>query len=131
LPQGIKNVMATRPFRAAAHPVSTVTFPLATRLFLLLTMLGSGPQKRDRLLRRLGLGVRDFYRDLERLRKAGIVVVLEEGSYALQGGVEAAKARLPFPDPGLTFGEVRQLAKGRTAAHRKLAALVAAVAGGA
>ena len=30
------------------------------------------------------------------------------------------EARLPFPDPGLNFRDVQQLAKGDTAAHRKL-----------
>jgi hypothetical protein len=34
-------------------------------------------------------------------------------------------ARLPFPDPCLSLGEIRQLAKGRTTAHRKLQARVA------
>jgi hypothetical protein len=28
--------------------------------------------------------------------------------------------RLPFPDPGLTLGEARQLARGRSDAHKKI-----------
>jgi len=32
----------------------------------------------------------------------------------------AAIARLPFPDPVLTLGEARELAKGRNLAQRKL-----------
>jgi hypothetical protein len=110
--------------------VLTITLPLAARLFRLLTLLGAGSQKRDRLVRRLGLGLRGFYRDLQRLRRAGIQIVLQGGRYTLHGDLHGALARLPFPDPALTLGEVRQLAKGRTAAHHKLAALLAKVAGG-
>jgi predicted DNA-binding transcriptional regulator YafY len=118
-----------RPARRAASPATAVTFERAARLFRLLTYLGAGPQKREALVRRLGLGVRGFYRDLDALRRAGIEADLEEGRYVLRGDVAEATARLPFPDPGLTLGEARQLARGRMAAHRKLAGQVAAVAG--
>ncbi len=90
------------------------------RLHRLLQMLTPGPQTRQALARRLQLDVRGFYRDLEVLRAVGINVVQSEGRYALQGDAEAALARLPFPDPRLTFGEVQQLVKGRTAAHKRL-----------
>ena len=106
-----------------------MTLERAARLHRLLTLLGAGPQKRETLVRRLGLGVRGFYRDLDALRRADIEVALEAGRYALQGDLEEAMERLPFPDPGLTLGEARQLARGRTAAHRKLAAQVNAVTG--
>ena len=45
----------------------------AARLYRLLTLLGTGPQTRGFLLRRLKLDVRGFYRDLEEtaLRAAG------------------------------------------------------------
>jgi hypothetical protein len=45
---------------------------------------------------------------------------LRNQRYTLVGGVKEAIARLPFPDPHLTLGEARELAKGRTPAHRKL-----------
>jgi predicted DNA-binding transcriptional regulator YafY len=120
--------MAARRSRAAV-PVAAVTFERAARLRRLLHILGGGPRKRDLLIRQLGLGVRGFYRDLDAMRKAGIDVALEGGRYVLQGDAEEATTRLPFPDPGLTLGEARQLARGRTAAHRKLAAQVQAVEG--
>jgi hypothetical protein len=58
------------------------------------------------------------------LRKIGVGVVLRNGRYALAGHGSAALARLPFPDPGLTLAEAEQLAKGRTAAHRKIKELI-------
>jgi predicted DNA-binding transcriptional regulator YafY len=98
----------------------TVTAERAARLYQLLQLLGAGPRTRDVLTKRLGLGVRGFYRDLELLRKVGIAVLLEGRTYTLSESVQAAVGRLPFPDPRLTLAEAGQLAKGRTAAHRKL-----------
>jgi hypothetical protein len=91
-----------------------------SRLYKLVEFLGGGPRTRDRLTRHLDLDVRGFYRDLELLRAVGIDITLEEGRYTLPGDVEEAIARLPFPDPHLTLGEVRRLARGRTAIHRAL-----------
>jgi predicted DNA-binding transcriptional regulator YafY len=115
--------------RTSSAATSAVTFERAARLYRLLQLLDGGPHKRDVLVRRLGLGVRGFYRDLEALRKAGIEVLLEAGRYALRGSADEAVERLPFPDPALTLGEARQLARGRSAAHKKLAAQVQAVQG--
>ena len=75
-------------------------------------------------LRRLKLGVRDFYRDLVVLQKVAISVELLDGRYSLGEPAVKAIERLPFPDPHLTLGEVQQLAKGRSAAHRKVRALL-------
>jgi predicted DNA-binding transcriptional regulator YafY len=107
----------------------TVTAERAARLYRLLQLLGAGPQTRDVLMRRLKLDIRGFYRDLELLRDAGIAVPLAEGRYRLNGNADAAVARLPFPDPLLTLGEAEQLAKGRTAAHRKLKSQITAIVG--
>jgi hypothetical protein len=112
-----------RPTRAQA-----VTAQRAARLCKLLRLVGASPQTRPALTRRLGLDVRGFYRDLEWLRKAGIAVLSEEGRYRLDEDVDTVIARLPFPDPQLTLGEARQLAKGRTAAHRKLQGQIAVIA---
>jgi len=99
----------------------TLTTPRAARLYRLLTLLGDGPQTRQQLLRRLRLDVRGFYRDLESLRALGIEVETGgDNRYSLLGELDDALARLPFPDPGLNFRDVQQLAKGDTAAHRKL-----------
>jgi hypothetical protein len=99
----------------------TLTNQRAARLYRLLTLLGDGPQTRQQILRRLKLDVRGFYRDLEALRGLNIAVTLgDDNRYALAGDLDDALARLPFPDPGLNFRDVQQLAKGDTAAHRKL-----------
>jgi hypothetical protein len=99
----------------------TLTAQRAARLFRLLSLVGDGPQTRQQLLRRLKLDVRGFYRDLESLRGLGIDIHTGDDSrYALSNNLEDALARLPFPDPGLNFRDVQQLAKGETAAHRKL-----------
>lgn len=101
-------------------PSTAVTAERAGRLYHLLTLLGQGPQTRAALMRRLGLGVRGFYRDLEVLREVGIAVSLANRRYYLSHDLGEAIESLPFPDPGLTLGEARQLAKGRSHAHRKL-----------
>jgi hypothetical protein len=90
----------------------------------LLRLLAAGPVSRPVLLRRLGLNQRGFYRDIELLRAAGILVVPHEGRYTLEPAFTAAVDRLPFPDPRLTLGEAQRLARGATAAHRALRARV-------
>ena len=99
----------------------TLTGQRAARLYRLLALLGEGPQTRQQVLRRLKLDVRGFYRDLEALRGLGIEVHTgDDNRYSLTVALDDALARLPFPDPGLNFRDVQQLAKGDTAAHRKL-----------
>jgi hypothetical protein len=100
---------------------ATLTGQRAARLYRLLTLLGEGPQTRQQILRKLRIDVRGFYRDLEVLRGMGIEVHTgDDNRYSLTTNLDDALARLPFPDPGLNFRDVQQLAKGDTAAHRKL-----------
>lgn len=106
--------------KKTAAEVSAVTAERAARLFRLVRFLSSAPQTRANLLRRLGLNIRGFYRDLEALRAAGITIALDAGRYALADDPEIALDRLPFPDPGLTLGEARQLARGRGQANKKI-----------
>lgn len=106
--------------KAAAAP-PTLTAPRAARLYKLLTLLGEGPQPRPRLLTRLKIDVRGFYRDLEALRGLGIEISPDpHNKYTLSGELDDALARLPFPDPGLNVRDALQLANGTTPAHRKL-----------
>ena len=104
-----------------------MTAERAARLYRLLRLLAAGPQKRNALTKRLRLDVRGFYRDLELLDRAGIVVTLAKHRYSLKGDARDAIAHLPFPDPRFTLGEVQQLAKGKTKAHRKLQKQIAAI----
>ncbi len=107
--------------KTAPVEVSTVTAERAARLYRLVSLLAASPQTRAVLLRRLALNIRGFYRDLETLRAAGIMVTLTEGRYTLEQEPNLAIENLPFPDPGLTLGEARQLARGRGPAQRKIA----------
>ena len=104
--------------------VAALTAERAGRLYRLLTLLADGPQTRPALLRKLKLDVRGFYRDLEALRAMGIVIAPnDDHKYALDGSVDDALTRLPFPDPGLNVQDALQLARGgTTVAHRKLKA---------
>src|SRR5262245_31539892 len=107
--------------RRSAH---SVTAARVARLFRLLNLLANGPLTRPKILRQLDLNQRGFYRDIELLRKVGIRVVPREGRYHLDLDFTTAVELLPFPDPGLTLGEARRLARGKTAAHRALQARV-------
>src|SRR5262249_25752433 len=102
----------------------TVTAERAARLHRLLTLLATGPQKREMLRRQMRMDVRSFYRDLELLRSSGIAVLLHDRHYVMEMAPKAACNLLPFPDPHFTLGEAVELAKGRTPAHRKLRSLI-------
>jgi hypothetical protein len=118
--------MAKKRAPSPVRSLPALTFQRAARLYRLLTFLGSGPQTREALVRRLGQGVRGFYRALEALRHLGVRIDLAGGRYSLSQDVDEAAGRLPFPIPTLSLGEARQLARGRTAAHRSLASRIKA-----
>jgi hypothetical protein len=103
-----------------AQPGTALSVERATRLYRLLKLLGQATQTRAVLTRKLRLGVRGFYRDLEVLRAVNIIVELSNGRYRLAEELDAALERLPFPDPALTLGEARLLARGRSRAHKKI-----------
>jgi hypothetical protein len=111
----------------AATPVHNITVERAARLFQMVSLLGRGAQTRAGLIRVLRLNVRGFYRDLESLRVSGIAVSLVKGQYLLADKLSVAIERLPFPDPGLTLGEARQLSRGRSGVHRKFRAQIARI----
>jgi hypothetical protein len=104
-----------------------VSLERAARLYRMLQYLGTGPKTRAAILQRLRIDIRTFYRDLELLRECDIEIVLERRKYSLDGKGADVLERLPLPDPGLTLGEARILAKGRTPVHAKLKKLVKAV----
>ncbi|MFN4259379.1 MAG: hypothetical protein ACK4RK_08765 [Gemmataceae bacterium] len=92
----------------------------ATRLYRLVKLVSEDPRTRSDIMDHLGLDVRGFYRDLKLLRMCGIRVTLEDHKYHLQEKMEVVVERLPFPNPHLTVGDMRKLAKGKTPAHQKL-----------
>jgi predicted DNA-binding transcriptional regulator YafY len=113
--------------RISSRQTAAITFERASRLYRLVTLLADKPLSRALLTRRLSVGVRDFYRDLEILRAAGVEVLYEDGKYSLATRLAQAQAAVPFPNPGFTLAEAEQLARGRTAIHRRLRAQVQAL----
>jgi len=111
----------------AVDKAHTESINRSARLCRLLNLIRGKGATRASVLRRLHLDVRTFYRALEALREVGVLVELREGKYVLAGDVDEAIDRVPFPDPQLSLGEARQLARGRTAVHRKIKALLAEI----
>jgi predicted DNA-binding transcriptional regulator YafY len=99
---------------------TSLTRDRLARLYRLVQFLGGGPKTRSFLVKKLRVDTRGFYRDFQLLRTFGVAIEMQAGRYALMETVAEALARLPFPDPCLSVQEVLQLARGRTAAHRKL-----------
>ena len=117
----------SKPSAAPSTSQVSVTTERFVRLYRMVTLLAGSPQTREALTRRLRLDVRGFYRDLDLLRSSGVAVTLAQGRYTLEQDVEDARSLLPFPDPHLTLGAARTLAKGRGAAQRSLAEAITRV----
>lgn len=99
---------------------STLTAARLARLYRLLTLVGDGALTRAKLIQKLKVDLRGFYRDLEKLRELRISITMEEGMYHLTETLESASAKLPFPDPKLSLRDALTLAKGSTPAHERL-----------
>ena len=112
-----KHRQAPPPVESPRPAVTAERFARLVRLVRALTKKG---HSREQLTKQLALDVRGFYRDLELLRSVGITVALEGGAYTLDEPAEEVLARLPFPDPHLSLGEARQLAKGRSRVQQGL-----------
>ena len=99
------------------HAVTAERF---RRLVQLVQFLGEEPRSREQLLAHLNLDIRGFYRDLELLRTTSVTITLSHGKYHLLGSLDDVLPRLPYPDPRLTLGEMRRLARGRSHLHEAL-----------
>ena len=108
--------------KSAANKVkrNRISMARAGRLFRLVKVLAVGAVPRAQLLKKLRVGMRTFYRDVDLLRECGIEVDTKDSSYALVGKLDDALHRLPYPDPELTFGEVTSLMKGVSGSAKKL-----------
>jgi predicted DNA-binding transcriptional regulator YafY len=102
--------MAKKRGRTRRRAAATITLTRAARLFQLVRFLASGPQPRDQVQHGLGIGLRTFYRELELLKRLGVRIQFDQKTYRMVTSAEEAEARLPFPDPHLTFAEMRVLA---------------------
>jgi len=106
--------------RKAAEQERSVTVERCRRLARLIALLSTGPRDRSSLLKLLRLELRGFYRDLDFIRDAGIPITIRKHRYQLNLAARQAIRRLPFPDPGLTLGDVELLIKGKSKAHARL-----------
>ena len=109
--------------RSSGH----ITFARASRIHRLVRLLTESPRRRDDLLADLQIGLRTFYRELELLQRRGLKVSRLLKDYRIKGTLAAAEARLPFPDPQLSFAEMAELAKLPGETPRRLAELLASV----
>lgn len=105
---------------AQMEDASRISSARAGRLYRLLKILANGSTSRATLLKKLKMGMRTFYRDVDLLRECGVPVEAKSDGYVLGESLDSALDRVPFPDPELTFGDVVQLMKGRSASHQKL-----------
>ena len=92
----------------------------ASRLYRLVKILAESPVGRAQLVKRLKVGLRTFYRDVDLLRECAIEIETQRGGYRLGCSLDEALLRVPFPDPELTFGEIVILMKGRSGSHVKV-----------
>lgn len=98
-----------------------LTAERAGRLYKLIRFLAADASRsRVQITRRLGLDLRGFYRDLGVLRSCGVMIDVNALGYKLAEDAQAALAKLPFPDPLLSFDDALALSVGRSAAHRKM-----------
>jgi predicted DNA-binding transcriptional regulator YafY len=119
--------MAGKRNARSARSRGPITPARAARLYRLLQFLTKRPIAREELARTLKIDMRGFFRDLKTLRDLGVRVRTTHHLYSLSQRFEQAVTRLPFPDPRLKLNEAIQLAKGRTAAHRKLKRQIKAI----
>jgi len=113
----------------SAPETATVTRDRAARLAKFLKLLTGSAKTRTALMAKLKTDQRAFYRDLRFLRSLGIQVNAEGDKYLLDGALDAARAKLPCPDPGLTMAEAVALSRGTSEGHRKLKRMVESING--
>ena len=117
----MKSTLESPPTDALAPTRPTVTAGRFRRLVQLVQLLGEAPRTREQLLAQLQFDIRGFYRDLELLRSMRITInLLSDGKYHVVGSLDDVLPRLPYPDPHLTLGEMRRLARGRSHLHETL-----------
>ncbi len=81
------------------------------RLYRIVYALADRPLTREQLLKKVNVGLRTFYRELDFLKTCGVPIYLEKRRYVLGTSLEEAEQVLPFYDPRLSFAEVIELAK--------------------
>ena len=100
----------------------------AQRLCKMLMALGSGPQAKDKLVKKLKVEERGFFRDLRLIRELGIAVTASDNRYLLTISLDDALGKLPLPDLQLSLRDALELSSGyaptQRRVRRKLEALI-------
>jgi predicted DNA-binding transcriptional regulator YafY len=109
------------------RPAVHITLGRAARLYRLVMLVAGTPKSRESVLAELAIGLRTFYRELELLDRCGVRIERKDRLYALFTAATEAEGLLPFPDPQLSFAEIRELARNPGEAGQRLAALLASV----
>lgn len=115
--------MAKKRMRPRRRPSSNITRARASRLYSLVRLLADSPRTRDQILSALGIGLRTFYREADMLKQVGVRLRLTRKTYELLTAPAEAEERMPFPDPQLTFAEMRELCSHSGPVAQRLAAL--------
>lgn len=99
----------------------------ASRLYRLLQILEAEPGTRRTLLKKLKVGMRTFYRDLDILRQWGIRVELDGKKYVLMSEGTPWLELLPFPDPELSFADAISLASLKSSGSKRIQTLLSSL----
>ena len=97
-----------------------ITTQRCSRIYKLLLLMAKNRSKRSAILKKLKIGSRTFYRDLDLLRECGLNIDLNDHGYRLKNSIDDSLQCLPFPDPHFTFHDAVVLSKGRSKSHQKL-----------
>ncbi|CAN5455435.1 hypothetical protein BH11PLA2_BH11PLA2_31990 [soil metagenome] len=103
-----------------ARPCPEITADRANRLCKMLFALGDGPQAKDRLVKKLKLEERGFFRDLRLIRDLGISITHHDNQYLLTASLEDALRKLPVPDLKLSLADALDLARGQAPVHKRV-----------
>lgn len=92
----------------------------AHRLCKMLIALGHGPQPKEKLVRKLRVEERGFFRDLQLMRKLGIAVTATGNRYLLMMSFGEALSKLPVPDLKLSLRDALELSHGHSPTQRRV-----------
>lgn len=98
------------PSNSLNHDPSLMTHQRLTRLHRLAFELTKGPVDKSKLIEKLEINLRTFYRDLIALEELGLNVVRSRAGFGLTQPLDEVEKMLPFPAPILNLAEARVLA---------------------
>jgi len=99
---------------------NAMSFERIGRLHRLALILAGGPVDKVRIMQKLDITVRTFYRDLITLEEVGLQVLKTRAGYLVTATQEEIEQKLPFPVPILNISEARALAEGSSPAAKRI-----------